>query len=693
MIPRMRSAHGLPATASVLLGPISLLCGQHTMVLQNLAPFARREVAAVVVPFAQGEVPDAPSLHVEGAPTAWQPFGARWPDGSLRQALCLWTAEIGSLREARIVLADGPGDTLPTSPIEMPEARIEFVLRQGTTVQRAVPERVSDLENNAMRRVELRRARLGELVVELIVTAGRDQAHAYLDAAVFCSDPRTKAMQCPLDELSIVSHGRALMFRHAGRLGVQQQVTKDGSRVVLLQNTILGDGQGVRRTGALLPQLKGDNSLGDQTLRAASLAPLLGACDWRASGAFGAFGVVPELPPWLRGAALREHLALRHQTFVAGEQPGGDPFARGPLGLAKQAGQTGDQADFGIVKLSLVAGSGLPSELFEAEASVLQEACRPVHFYEADGSPVLPAAHPDWVVWSGRTHWHPKVSPDRLGKPVPEPKFEAHGWTGKDRQHWSSNYLGAFAQLTGAHWARQELENEARLYLAGQTIDPQRSTSGAGAPRGTGRTQLAATWMLLVTGDPALRQRMIDRVEQVEYPGWSGRELPADQVRPFAVNDPDPRMLQGKGNYWNPWQEAIAATGIAAVHRVTGNERAHEFAEALAINCVRHGWRTTKSDSTVALALRWTSGQPLTPAELQDPTFAQWTSGSGISQWALGACEIARVAALRTHDEPLAQRAAEIQQHVRASRTRPPQSSPDLGGLDRLTEWDAVTWQ
>jgi hypothetical protein len=27
------------------------------------------------------------------------------------------------------------------------------------------------------------------------------------------------------------------------------------------------------------------------------------------------------------------------------------------------AGQTGDQFDFGIVKLSLVAGSGLPSQL------------------------------------------------------------------------------------------------------------------------------------------------------------------------------------------------------------------------------------------------------------------------------------------------------------------------------------------
>ncbi|MEY4828932.1 MAG: hypothetical protein RLZZ562_728, partial [Planctomycetota bacterium] len=60
--------------------------------VQNLAPHARSEVAAVVVPFAKGAVKDVPDLHVETRPTAWQPFGARWPDGSLRQALCLFRA-------------------------------------------------------------------------------------------------------------------------------------------------------------------------------------------------------------------------------------------------------------------------------------------------------------------------------------------------------------------------------------------------------------------------------------------------------------------------------------------------------------------------------------------------------------------------------------------------------------------------
>lgn len=665
------------------------------LVLQNLAPFARAEVAAVVVPFALGTVPELPALHIAGTPTAWQPFGARWPDGSLRQAICLFRCEVGALREVRVPLVAGPGEPLPSGPIAMPPTELELVVRQGTAVSRGTPTRVADLEHNALRRVELRRGRIGTtgLVAELVITACRDQAHAYCDLAVFYSDPGTPQMQCQFDELAVESRGMALVVRHAGRLGVTQANTATGSRVVLLQKQVLGDGQGIRRCGALLPRLAGDGKLPDLSAQAASLAPLLGATDWRDSGAFGAFGLVPEVPPWLRGAALQQHLATRHRTFVAGDEPGGDPFAAGPLGLAKNAGQTGDQLDFGTVKLSLVAATGVPSMLYEAEASVLQEACRPVHFFEADASPVDPAAHPDWVVWSGRTHWHGGVSRDRLGKPVPEPQFDAHHWTGKDREHWSNNHLGAFALLSGAHWARLELANEARLYLAGQTIDPAYTTSGAGAPRGAGRTQLSACWMLLATGDPQLQKRIDERIDHVEYPQWAGRTLPNDRVRTFCPAGPDARLLQGKTEFWNPWQDSIAAVGFAAVHRTTGNPRARELAEGLATNAVRHGWKVDDSECIIATALRWQDGRPLTEAERKDPDAALWSYGTAFSEWSIGAVEIARIAALRTGDEPLARRAATIQQRVRATRLQPGPGAPAFGGVDRLSEWDAVRWQ
>jgi hypothetical protein len=384
----------------------------------------------------------------------------------------------------------------------------------------------------------------------------------------------------------------------------------------------------------------------------------------------------------------RSHLARTHQNFVAGDR-GGDPFAVLPIGLERYAGQTGDQEDFGVVKLSLVAATGLPSQLLMVEAAVLQEACRPVHFYEADGSPVLPQNHPDWVVWVGRTHWHGGVSKDRLGKPVPEPQFEAHGWTGKDREHWSSLNLAAYALLTGSHWARAELANEARLYLAGQTIRDDLSTSHSGAPRGAGRTALSAAWNLLATGNQALRERMDARMDQVYAVEWAGKHLAPDRVRPMAINDPDPRMLQGKSRYWNPWQDATAAIGFGAHYRVTGNERARVLAEALATNVVRHGWRCDDTTNEVAIAIRWLDGEPFTAEQWQatDLTLVQWAQGTNFTEWACGAVEIARAVAAKNDDAALLAKCTQIQARMRQSR-RPPQH----GGMDRFGEWDAVVW-
>jgi hypothetical protein len=654
-----------------------------TLCLQNLAPHARREGAAAVVPFAEGTVPAVPDLHVRDTATAWQPFGARWPDGSLRQALCLFAVELAPLQERTLDLVPGPGPEPPTGDIDLPAAQIEFVVTQAGVTQRAEPAPVAELEANALRRVQLRRVRIGTtgLVGEVIVT-------------VFFSYPTRPRMQCGVDEVAIESRGMAIVLRHPGRLGVLQQTTDYGSRNVLLQNNQIGDGQGLRRTGALVPPLHGDGGLADSTSLAACIAPVLGATSWRDSGAFGAFGYVPEMPTWLRGAALRAHFAKRHRAFVDSERPGGDPFAVGHHGLDRMAGQTGDQGDFGTVKLSTVAASGVPSFLLEVEASMLQEGCRPVHCFETDATPVEPANHPQWVVWSGRTHWHPGVSSDRLGKNEPQPAFDDHGWTGKDREHWSSNFLGAFALLTGAHWARQELQNEVRLYLAGQTIDPRLTTSGTGAARGAGRTELAAAWMLLVTGDERLRQRMNERLDRIYYPQWDGRELGPDRVRTMSVCLPDDRLLQGKFSYWNPWQDAIAAVGFGAAFRVTGNAHARELAEELASNVVRYGWLLTPTECEIAIAMRWQDGVPLTEAQRMsgDPTVLHWAYGTAYSEWSVAACEIARVAALARGDDDLAARAATIQERLRSHRRQPPLGPWDFGGIDRLTEWDAVRW-
>jgi hypothetical protein len=287
--------------------------------------------------------------------------------------------------------------------------------------------------------------------------------------------------------------------------------------------------------------------------------------------------------------------------------------------------------------------------------------------------------------WPGRTHWHEPTSPDRLGKPAPEPRFERHGWSGKDREHWSSNYLGAYALLTGEHWAIDELRVETQLYLGGQTVTPGVSTSGAGAPRGGGRTELAACWMYLATGDEALLQRMRDRMRLVYHPQWFGRELPDGKVRPMHVAAPDARMLQGKTRYWTPWQDAMAAVGFAALHRVTGEPLARELADELALNVVRHGYLFDGKQCLIATAMRWQDGEPLSAAQLADAGNVLWSHGTAFTEWSIGACTLAEQAAKARGEQATAARAAAIAAHLRAGRKR-----PSDGFVDRLTEWDAV---
>ncbi|MEC7582781.1 MAG: hypothetical protein VYE77_00555 [Planctomycetota bacterium] len=694
---RRRRADRLPTapcrswTALVAALLLAASATAQTLRLQNLAPRARQETATVVVPFARGTVMRTPDLHVEDTATVWQPFGARWPDGSVRQALCLFRTEVPALGETSLQLTQGAGPPPPEGDFAMPDATIRVVARIDGKTTTAEPTHREWLEQNALRKVELRQARLGNtgLIAELIVAQSRGDAHAYVNVAVFFSDPRLKAMFCMIEELAVEAEGMALLFRHPGRSGITQETTETGSRAVLLKDSHIADGQGLRRNGALLPRLRGDNGIEDNTTLAAMICPLLGATSWKGTKAFGPFGEPAPMPPWLEGNGLRGMLAKRHAGFVAGEKPGGDPFHANTFGLAKNAGQTGDQRDFGVVKLSPVAASGLPSLLFEMEASVLQESCRPVHYFEADGRMVQAAEHPKWIVWSGRTHWHSGVSPDRLGKPHPPPSYSKHGWTGKDRQHWSSNYIGAYAQLTGAHWARREFEHEAQLYLSGQTVRRGLSTSGAGAPRGAGRTLLAACWTYLVTGNEDVKQRMNERIDKVYFPQWPGRKLEDEQVRTMQIAGRDNRMLRGKSRYWTPWQDALAAVGFAAAWHITGNKLARRLAEELALNVVRHGYLINDKDCMIAMAMRWQDGAPLSPQQIldSDPLDVAWSRGTAFTEWAHGAVEIARVAAQSRGDTVIEERAKEIQRRV-GNRQRRPRD----GYIDRLSEWNAVHW-
>lgn len=687
-----RASGGSIPQWGLLLFPLLLEAGiaqDRVLTVQNLAPMARRQWAVASVPFARGTVRDTPNLHVAKVPTVWQPFGARWPDGSWRQALCLFPVEIDRLAEQHHELQAGKGPPVPAVITPVYDLEVVMVLRQGQKEVTARPMPFAFLERNPARWVGLHRCRIGNsgLVCEMILTHYLGQEHREIDLGVFFSDPSTKDMVRHVDLLQVRTKGMKLVLRHARPLGMTTAEVAGGTQITLLENTHLADGQGIRRTGVLVPELKGDRSIRDRTLQAAAVCPLLAATRWNDSGAFGPIGHVPEVPPWLRGRMARMArmaMARRHARFVENGKRTCGPFHDFGLGLAKFAGQSGAQADFGVLKLTPVATTGLPSFLLEVELSVLQEACRPVHFFEPNGCPVQPSTHPHWIVWTGRTHWHCDVSKDRLGKPCPEPKYDTHGWTGKDRQHWSSNYLCGFYLLTGSHWALREIQNEARLFLAGQLIDSGTAVDGSGAPRGAGRSMLAGCWLYLCTGDPLLLKRLHDRMSLVHKRAWHGASLGADKVRPMGLHKGDRRYL-GTKTVWLPWQDNLAALGFAAFWRMSGDEDARVLAEELAMNCTRFGWQIdTEHGPLTAYGMLWNEdGAPLTAAQMTDPACVHWGDG-GLAMWSVPALEIARQAAMRRGDEKLEARATQLLGLLR-NRRHPPGDA----WFDDFGDWDA----
>ena len=89
--------------AALSLGS-ALAAQSRTITVQNLAPSPREEWVVATVPFARGAVEGVPDLHVDGHPTVWQPFGARWPDGTTRHARCLFRTKLRTeVRNRRVV--------------------------------------------------------------------------------------------------------------------------------------------------------------------------------------------------------------------------------------------------------------------------------------------------------------------------------------------------------------------------------------------------------------------------------------------------------------------------------------------------------------------------------------------------------------------------------------------------------------
>lgn len=235
-----------------------------------------------------------------------------------------------------------------------------------------------------------------------------------------------------------------------------------------------------------------------------------------------------------------------------------------------------------------------PAAVFVRYLIAMSQSRRPCHWREADGRLLDFEAHPQLRMWSGQPHWHPGVSPDRLGLSRLPSTIDTHGWYGPDREHWFASTLWFAAAVTGSRALQQECESHARLVWFGETVEPGVSTTSPDAARSVGWFGILAVALIRTLADPSVRARVatraMERIERVYVP-----MLPKKNAHGITVWDPrsgptTSGTLQGYDWAIMTWQQSIGSYGLWVLARELGHETAREMAVDAARTCFTLGW-------------------------------------------------------------------------------------------------------
>jgi hypothetical protein len=442
------------------------------------------------------------------------------------------------------------------------------------------------------------------------------------------SDPTVPDLAYPLDELSIVATNGWIPF------SIHSTTFPADGRLVLPAPSSLPDSTCVAYRGTFLrdPPLAVMHGLPFMTP--------IAVCDaWLAAWPPLPHPVMEANLAALRGEA--ETVALRFLLTRADQH----------LGLEPNGNQTGSQGDFGVC-----GGLGAfahPAFLMPMIHSALQEARRTGYWREADGSIVDPGAHPNHVTWDGYTHFSSSVSSDRLGKTgAPTTNYK-----GPDREHWSINNLASAALLTDSPLLKRLLDRNATLVLSGETLDRRLSTSGAGAPRGIGRTNQMVEQLLAASDSVYAQragQRQMDRLRQIILPSVLTNVGAYGTCLGTIFDD---RAMGSTVAAVAVWQEALGIVGLACgwtrwIHDVSDPRR--RILEAILPGWLQHGWWQDQNGWHMADYVRF-----------DNPSVR--LRNEGFEEWAIGALEVAAYLSLSVPSE-LRSRAAVI---LASMRDRP----------------------
>lgn len=293
----------------------------------------------------------------------------------------------------------------------------------------------------------------------------------------------------------------------------------------------------------------------------------------------------PELPLRSVNGDLKLENDLRWWAFQDSMRFSGDMWDTRPLGLAKRAGQTGGQQDFGSTKGGYAVSAGDPRFIEEMRYSV-SDYFRGMMHAEQDGEILTFDNHPNWRTWSGLTHTENSETQDLLGKRRDRPySWGGSGYSGLDGQHRSQNNTIAYYALTGDVCVLDMLLHQVET-------DRAQHLWFLDVARASGRQLLTWANLFLVLPDDTaakIEQRAATHITLMGQNWLGGKFLndPTRSVRVFDLSE-DPTVGYGKP-VWCVWQMSILAIGCRAAWNVWKSQTARLIGHTVCETVVRHG--------------------------------------------------------------------------------------------------------
>lgn len=434
--------------------------------------------------------------------------------------------------------------------------------------------------------------------------------------------------------------GEWVSIEYGYHLGVRTPRNREGKWVVpLMGKGVIGTGQQIGYMGNChcLPSSGLQHVLGapDEgssgrmaSLMAAAQGPLVacvGRGDW--NGSWLAYGKVPRLPWNAKGGSgevLQLVLEQEHTRFMGLLSTRGNYFDDRPRGLAKFAGRTGDQEDFGATKGSLTVSTGDPLYIYQAMFAGISSHMRPIHYLESDGSPIKSEDHPDWHTWTQVTDH--RLGSDLLGIPQAPSGWvnfgNTNGYFGADDQHFSHLNEAAAYALCPRFAIRRMIQDRTENFEAGHPVELSGGSLATrlGAPRAAGRTLQTLVNDWLVTGDPKIERIILARFDNAFIPNWLGANV-AGPVKPWGLIRDVRTLLDSKGGAvwnWSVWEHGLLAAGLGAAMRHFSDQRPMitEITKQICNTVVSYGMFFDQGRWQLAGNVAWIDdGQPLQPSD------------------------------------------------------------------------------